>query len=508
METEADGMYKLMIVDDERLIRQGLMTVIPWSDMGFQVVGEASGVKAAKALALECKPDVLLTDIRMADGTGLELIEALQRDMPALKTVTISGYNDFNYAVKALKLRVEDYILKPIDPEEIHRVFTKIARDLDEERRSQVKRSSTHYAYTEYEMIHRLYNDLLEEDFSARYLHGQGQYHLLLLRDMDYQYDWSGGKDEKPSLGDPIPLGEALRGCYHIRTEGLMLVILPAGRDAKDFAEGLMRALGKDAAHYRIAVGDTVPELTGGVGAYISLSSLLYAQGQEQIVCQNHGRQRLLNENLTSLRKKLIEQLENGAPIEDTLAQIRRDLHLRKRDPRGAYLHVLQEVTRYFQIGGWQPSGLLREPARGQMEEAEQQALEAAFTGDIQELARRVREQGGSMAEILARKAITEIELSYGDSDVSLARLAEKLRVSYGYLSTVFSRQIGKGFAAYLAEVRMEKAKSLLLRRELKVYEVAGMVGYRNARYFSDAFKKVTGLSPGEYVARMKGEGP
>jgi two-component system response regulator YesN len=86
---------------------------------------------------------------------------------------------------------------------------------------------------------------------------------------------------------------------------------------------------------------------------------------------------------------------------------------------------------------------------------------------------------------------------------LSLSGIARKLQISYGYLSTVFSRITGTGFARYVHKVRMEKARLLLLRRELKIYEAAAMAGYSNTRYFSDAFKKHYGISPTAYLARL-----
>ena len=125
-----------MIVDDERLIRQGLRKVIPWEDIGFRVVAEANSGKAALEMAMTRgkEPQVILTDIKMPDMNGLELISRLHSRFPKLRSVVISGYSDFKYAVEALKLKVEDYILKPIDPEAIKKVFSHLHRILDSEK--------------------------------------------------------------------------------------------------------------------------------------------------------------------------------------------------------------------------------------------------------------------------------------------------------------------------------------------------------------------------------------
>lgn len=496
-------MYKLMIVDDERLVRRGLVNVIPWKELGYVVVGEANCVNAAISLAAEEEPDIVLTDIRMPDGTGLELIEKLQKTLPNLRSVVISGYSDFEYAVNALKLRVEDYILKPIDPDEIHRIFSRIATMMDEERQQQARMDSAGYAYTEYDMIQRLYQDLQDEHFSTRYLEGQGQYRLVLIRQLEHRYDWApaGAKEVRV----PARLESFLQRHYYIRTDGILLTLLPHSCEVENYVQELLQTIGDDAPRYRIAVSEEVQELREGVSAYLAASSLLYTPADSPVLYQNSDNQKRARKNLTTLRKNLIEKLESGAQAGEVLRQIVADTDATKPDPRGAYLHVLYEVTRYFKIEGWVPSEILRRPSAGGVTAEERQTLTDAFLDDMENLTKAVRERGGSMAEVLTRKAIREIEAHYAEADFSLTRLARELNVSYGDLSSLFSKTTGKGFAAYLGEVRMEKAKGLLLRRDLKVYEVAGMVGYSNARYFSDAFKKAFGLSAGEYVARMKG---
>jgi YesN/AraC family two-component response regulator len=125
-----------MIVDDERIIRQGLRKVIPWEELGFVVVSEANSGKAALEAAARKgrEPQVILTDIRMPDMSGLELISQLRLRFPRLRSVVISGYSDFTYAVEAIKLKVEDYILKPLDPEIIKKTFSRLHAVLDSER--------------------------------------------------------------------------------------------------------------------------------------------------------------------------------------------------------------------------------------------------------------------------------------------------------------------------------------------------------------------------------------
>lgn len=143
-------MYKVLIVDDEIMICRGLSKIIKWKDIGFEVVGAVyNGQEALKVLA-KGEVDVLLTDISMPEITGLELIRRAKELCPDVKTVVISGYSEFDYAFEAIKLKVENYILKPLDPQKITKIFEHIYQDLERERQNQ---KIDFYLHSEYEML-------------------------------------------------------------------------------------------------------------------------------------------------------------------------------------------------------------------------------------------------------------------------------------------------------------------------------------------------------------------
>jgi two-component system response regulator YesN len=494
------GVYKLLIVDDERLIRQGLKNVIPWQDMGFVVIGEAADGKAALELAREKRPDVMLTDIRMPDMTGLELISVLQGEFPALRSVVISGYNDFDYAHIALRLHVEDYILKPIEPMEIKRVFTRIKSSLDTAVKQKIYQRNIHYACTEFEMLRQLYDDLKSEAFSEQPHSGPHRYRLILFRRLDYRYDWNDPGQRKETHSQALL--DFLEGYYCITTEGILTVLLSGGKNMDSFIEAVEAVLGSLADSYRIAVSRKALELENVIDAYLAISPLLYLPGKKSVLyLEDMLPMKSNGENLTMLRKSLIEHLEAGDDIEGIIEKILVEANKSHLNPTGAYLHILHELSRYFQIFDWRPSealqsGIVSEGAA----EIPVEDLTRTFLWDMDALRKRISNQGGSGAFVLACRAKRIIEEYYSDPSLSLSGLAERLKVSYGYLSMVFSRITGVGFSAYLMEIRMEKAREFLRRRTLKIYEAASLAGFSNVRYFSDAFKKRYGLSPAAYA--------
>lgn len=142
-------MYKVLIVDDEIMIRRGLSKIIQWKKIGYELAGAVGNAKEALEILESQEIDALLTDISMPEMTGLELIRAAKLRRPGIKTVVISGYSEFDYAMEAIKLKVENYILKPLDPEKITEIFVELRNTLDEERKNQIREQ---YLQSEYEM--------------------------------------------------------------------------------------------------------------------------------------------------------------------------------------------------------------------------------------------------------------------------------------------------------------------------------------------------------------------
>ena len=108
-------MYKILIVDDEIMIRSGLSKIIRWNEIGFELVGAVGSAGEALKMIAQIPVDAILTDINMPDMTGLELIRRVRKELPRVKAVIISGYSEFEYAREAIELKVENYILKPLD---------------------------------------------------------------------------------------------------------------------------------------------------------------------------------------------------------------------------------------------------------------------------------------------------------------------------------------------------------------------------------------------------------
>ena len=126
-------LYRILLVDDEEEVRHAIIQKIPWEELGFQVVGDAENGMDALEKIEQLEPDVVLTDIRMPYMDGLEMAERLREIHPSIKVVLFSGFDDFEYAQKAIKLNIIEYILKPVNAEEMMEILLRIKGTLDED---------------------------------------------------------------------------------------------------------------------------------------------------------------------------------------------------------------------------------------------------------------------------------------------------------------------------------------------------------------------------------------
>jgi YesN/AraC family two-component response regulator len=124
-------MYKLLIVEDEKMIRDGLVNQVPWNELGFETVGACSNGASALEMIKTAAPDVVLTDIKMPVMSGIELMERIKAGYPKIKIVILSGYNEFEYARKGIEYGAYSYILKPTKEKDFVEVFSRLKKDLD-----------------------------------------------------------------------------------------------------------------------------------------------------------------------------------------------------------------------------------------------------------------------------------------------------------------------------------------------------------------------------------------
>ncbi|MBB6689784.1 response regulator [Cohnella xylanilytica] len=534
-------MRKVLVVDDEKWIRRGLIQLIPWERFGLELAGEAADGQDGYELALAVKPDLLFLDMRMPGLEGKELLGKLHRELPELITIVVSGYSDFEYTKEAIRHRAFDYLLKPVKKEELAAVLEKAIAELElrAERRSSA--SGTGGAEGDWlrgALTKRAGGEAADEGEAkppADWIEGEC---VVFVAQED------AFRDEAP---DGAVLAEAVRGrlaqsrAFHFGGGwSFALTPGPDGRAELVGAIGSRRLLAGELdrllAEIRACLGESA-------GAECSLGASRAASllpRDLQAACRA-AREALGSRRLNEAGRLVLA----GGDARPGAA----DLPPYPQDREAALLLALQmggEQAVYEQFRQFlaaiasdeatvegmqrsaamlvhsiekqlQRSGASLENACGRSPLAYSELLrqrnDRASAGELFEreilpgaLAQGSR-AGGKQGERLVREVQRLVEAHY-DQALSIQQIAESRFVNADYLSRLFKKTTGHTFVDYLTDYRIHKSIELMKVPAYKNYEIARMVGYDDYRYFSQIFKKKTGKTIGEYRGRTECASP
>lgn len=521
--------YKIMIVDDEAEVREAIARKIDWGALGFEVVADAENGRDALEKAESLDLDVVLTDIKMPFMDGLELGAELARRKPAVKLIVFSGFDEFEYAQEAIKLNVVEYVLKPVNAEELSKILARVKQALDAEiaQRRNIAQLTEAYQKSLPLMREKFLHELLRGPMDLREIEQQMERYGLTVREGRFKavaVCSIGQKGEKAPDISPelIPVSvrqmvdDALRGRCHRETFlNLASVIVVTAWD-KDPVESLMSLMGEVCAECARILGVTV---TVGIGrAYDSPGDLYksYAEARaatEYKVLSGAGKpiyiqdmerlERTPLETDSHREQQLLSAIKFGSK-EQLSALVEQLLDDRSEDwsPQSRLIGILgtlMPIIQRYKLGETEMLGAREEwlPLLGEDMPRQRQrdwllALCLRMSGCLDQ--RRI-----STAKRLVEEAERYIRENYRNSDLSVDRLCDHLHISQSYFSTIFKQETGRSYVQYLTDVRMEHAVELLRTTDDKTYLVAEKVGYDEPNYFSYVFKKRFGVSPSQF---------
>lgn len=540
--------YKVLLVDDEEEVRQAIAQKLHWNELGFEVAGEAANGEEALEMLETLQPDVIMTDIKMPFMDGLTLCRHAKQLLPGVRVAIFSGFDEFEYAKEAIKLEVEEYILKPINAEELAGVFRRLRASLDEEaaERRDVQRLRAYYEESLPLMRQQLLLALLEgRQDTARLQQRMAEYGMQLAAErycvavVRYDEEYPHPEESMGSTRQSAQLrGTALQHLAQDSLTGplpfvmvpaleciILLFLLPAGQDeasvlpllnqlflpAKKFLQlHLAIGLGNcrntladiylsyeealSALEYQILVGPQQCVYIGDIEPQTAGAVQWDAGGIEEVVRQikiGHGA------DLQVAVATLIDQLRHGPA---NLQQYQ--LFMLEMSTE-----LLKLIRAYKLDAGAENPGreLLEKGAKpfAHLDEMGHWLLD--YCDRLRHLIRRERKDS---TNTVIQRARDILATRYADSDLSVEVLSRQLNVSPAYFSTIFKKETGLNFIAYLTQLRLEKALEYLTTTTDKTYLIAQKVGYADANYFSYVFKKQYGVSPSKYrTDRMAGHG-
>lgn len=535
--------YSVMLVDDEEFVYEVMMKKLNWEEMGFRIEGYAKNGVEALEMAEDLSPDVVMTDIKMPYMDGLTLSKKLKERNPGIKVIIFSGFDEFEFAREAIKIEAEEYILKPIDSEELRAVFERIHDTLDKE----IDEKRNIDKLQEYYM-----NSLpvLQENFYISLIEGRVPEANLLKYANDYQVDLSG----------PM-FGVAVLSISYSSKNGEEMEVAPflLSMSVRQLTEEYMKD--KREAKTIFYLGDIVlvtklseekemtvftdecdrlckmakrickANVTAGIGylckspgeiptAYKSAKNalsyrVLYGNmrainvteiGAEEKKADNHWEDRSIRHIIRSMKLNEKEKLNEAVDeFMDGLSQAGFSMD----DYRVILMKLTVELTSFAESYDFS----LKEIFENDEEDLLTELLSMPSAEELGEsllkfctaIRRRVNEHRKDTTMSFVTRAEEYVEDHYMDQDIGIESVCGYLNVSSAYFSTAFKKETGKTFINYLTDYRMEKAVKLLIETDDKTYVIAEKVGYADPNYFSYVFKKAFGVSPSKYRTSREG---
>lgn len=520
-------MYRLMIADDEDSIRNGMAHSLPWQELGFEVVALCENGQEVLDRLDECRPNVVLSDIRMPVLDGVELMKRLNRDHPEIKIVILSGYSDFEYMNASIKNHVAEYLLKPTDIDEFEETFRRLKATLDSERLRSAEISESVQRHFQLWLRALVHGTATARD-SERFLPMLRAKGIDLDNSVVVLFTLGGHGGDKTgdlavlwrriqAVAETVPTGRLHRLCF-LEDSGAMTALFSSedeinAAQVEAEVQAVQRAV-KDRLHETLSTGIS----------NLCTEPTMLPQGYEQANCCARQSVFMGQGSVVQFRQLGIDHPKD-LPYFDfdriekaTLAQdydsVRAELDrvfAGYDSPMLNYGYLDQLcLSLLFHISLWGLRyGVLMEDVLRTLGttftdifecdtlESKRTFVLAILFGFQKALGSR-REQG-HIANSVAMRVRDYVDQEFCSNTISLESVAASVHKTPAYISRVFKNELGCNFSDYLTEKRMKLAAELLNDPNARVYSVAEQCGYADTSNFIRVFKRSYGISPAEY---------
>ena len=538
-------MYRILLVDDEILVRDAIKENIDWKSMDCQLVGDCENGKQAADFVKSHPVDIVLTDILMPYMDGMELSHFLHDNYPEIVIVIFSGFGEFEYAKKAIQYNVSEYMLKPVTAMELREVIGKMKEKVDLQRKEKKKIESLTKTSQDYhknalvirskaiESLVSCTRDVQEslEELSGMGINLEAASYRVALFDMDlfsdiHQIDMEKRQESALmafvlfNVADEIVTDRNAGIAYQEGSNRVCIL----------FRENWSRNFTVKTKEICLEIQQKTKEVMGfdvsmGIGKWVKKPEELvqshdmaertlqyrYLLGGNLLIDmeEQHPVQEIaIDENLSELK----EAMKTGQKeqVDQILYDIETAIRQALMEKSRACMY-LQQVIRTMDNACEDVSADMDRIREGR-DELLRQVTDQKFFEDACKVVQKhtdrifaiLSEMNTSSSERQARLAIDYIQKNYMEPDLSLNSICSYLNISTSYFSTIFKDETGETFTEALIRTRMEKAKELLENTTMKNYEIAEKVGFSDPHYFGISFKKMTGYTPTEYAREKR----
>jgi two-component system response regulator YesN len=508
---------KVLIVDDEKFIRNGLESIIKrkYEDK-YETILCSNGIDALDKVKNE-EIFFVITDIRMPECDGIEFLKRLNNEEIRIPTLILSGYDDFNYAVEALRYGAKDYLLKPIKKNELYECIEKIEKEYDLAMENSNKESIEliNEVSNRFNIIllnERLNDEAVKEEL-VRLCQGidENSYYLAILFKKDLMMIPETERNEKYDELLKAIIRQEEKVSAFVDNQGNLNVIYSDINAIADIRNWINE---NKKYGYCCGVSNNLIDFNqfrlGYNNAMLALKSNLIYKENRHLTTYDY----VLDKSKNIVQTEVVEKLINliGTKRRDKIVEL-------------LQLVYAEEVVRDHGIVYLERSnGKLLKNIKGYLDQQLSNNIELKyklefisnilnfsnyreFYYELKELVLYVDELLFEMRRALCDKSFIGKAIEYINDNysknLSLTVVSNVVSVNYSYFSQVFKEHTGENFINYLRNIRVKKAQELLKEQELKVYEVAEAVGYSDSKQFTKAFKSVTGITPQEFKEKQ-----
>ncbi|WP_219834993.1 response regulator [Paenibacillus sp. R14(2021)] len=497
-------MYRVLIVDDEPIIRSGLVHFIDWKQYGCEIAGQAGDGLMAQEQVARLLPDIVITDIKMPGADGMELSRFLSVQHPAVKIIMLTGHADFSYALSAIQYGVVDFLLKPTTNEQVIRAIGKATGLLDKEREADQRLALVREKFFQ-DMVYGILADrqaILEK--SEEYRIGFQSFSLGLIE--VHALEGAGNHAAIKSVERVILHAvQAYPACAF--AIGSDKIGIAAGAEPAQLAEafaGLNGSVGS-LLGFRMSIGisGSHPRLDGIHPAYKEALAALAAGAENEAV-------------ITCFRGEMNDREESSQwQVQSFFERIAALLTDNRLDDALHNIHETFESKRVFKrsletckLAGIKLSLLLRDASQQSVSDMHDRIIACETVDEVAAaLAAYVKKTAIPTASAKGGAVIGKIYAHIQDryhEDISLQSIADAVYLNSSYLSKLFHKETGETITEAVTRIRMTKAQELLAHSNIRTNEIAERVGLDNPAYFSYLFKKRFGCTPKHYRESLR----
>ncbi|MGX7245017.1 response regulator transcription factor [Enterococcus quebecensis] len=487
--------YNVLLVDDEYMIVNGLKKIIPWEEEGFSIKGTSRNAKEALTIMETEAIDLVITDITMPEMTGLEFIEAAQKEARQFEFMILSGYQEFDFLKGGLQLGAINYLMKPVDKLELLKSVKKAKNRLDSRNQQETRDG--------------LYSEILLSQWVNGEIDIDNYQELDQLVNTSEKADWTVllieiAREQK--LKVVKWLEEQQQSLFFSRNLGdksLLVHIFKGGKYQLNQLLAINPLQGDEGDNWLISVGETVSDWEDVPDSFEKASQTLqrykfYEASGGNLLYSVFSDDFDLSTDIINFNKTLM--VGDFTTIETTIADIytkTQKIGARPEDVRHITFMLFMDIYRRF---NHLDEGEYQQVLDDINHSSNVDKLREILSTTIKQI---TREKLAYDYSENVQNVIDKIRCEYA-SELTLKCVAQSLHLNVMYLGQLFKKETKKSFSQYLNQYRMKKAQNLLLYSDDNVSEIADKIGFNNSTYFSQMFKKMNDLTPKEFREKYK----